>query len=332
MSNENRGKGKGEAATGVVRPPSSIAPHASPATRHPSLFTRNAAASEATHGAVRARLADGRWHFQHGPIDLVIGADGDPGAVAAATECAWLRFQTVLAELVAELKWLRRPVQDAAAVSTVVAARMVSATWPHRAKFITPMAAVAGAVADELIECFRTDARILRAHVNNGGDIALHLAPGARYKVGLVADLARVKRREHVDLDGDFEVDAELPVRGIATSGWRGRSLSLGIADSVTVLAANAADADAAATMIANAVNADHAAIERRPASELKDDTDLGDRLVTVAVGRLPQDSVATALASGEEAARAMKADALVWGAVLCLQGSVRIVRGDVPK
>ena len=187
-------------------------------------------------------------------------------------------------------------------------------------------------MADELIECFRTDARILRAHVNNGGDIALHLAPGARYKVGLVADLARVKRREHVDLDGDFEVDAELPVRGIATSGWRGRSLSLGIADSVTVLAANAADADAAATMIANAVNADHAAIERRPASELKDDTDLGDRLVTVAVGRLPQDSVATALASGEEAARAMKADALVWGAVLCLQGSVRIVRGDVPK
>ena len=278
---------------------------------------------------MRARFADGLWHFQHGPIDLVIGADGDAGAVAAATERAWLRFQTVLAELVAELKWLRLPVQDAAPVSGAVAGRMISATWPHRAKFITPMAAVAGAVADELIECFRADTRIVRAHVNNGGDIALHLAPGTRYRVGLVADLARVKRREHVDLDGDLEVGAELPVRGIATSGWRGRSFSLGIADSVTVLAANAADADAAATLIANAVNADHAAIIRRPASELKDDTDLGDRLVTVAVGRLPQEIVATALASGEQTARAMMASDLVWGAVLCLQGSMRIVRGN---
>ena len=41
------------------------------------------------------------------------------------------------------------------------------------------------------------------------------------------------------------------PVRGVATSGWRGRSHSLGIADSVTVLAATAAMADAAATVIA---------------------------------------------------------------------------------
>ena len=278
---------------------------------------------------MRARFADGRWHFQHGPIDLVIGADGDAAAVAAATERAWLRFQTVLAELVAELKWLRMPVQEAAEVSGVVAGRMVSATWPHRAKFITPMAAVAGAVADELIECFRADARIVRAHVNNGGDIALHLAAGTHYRVGLVADLARVKRREHVDLDGDFEVGAALPVRGIATSGWRGRSFSLGIADSVTVLAATAAGADAAATLIANAVNVDHPAIERRPASELKDDTDLGDRLVTVAVSPLPQEIVASALACGEEAARAMMADNLVWGVVLCLQGAVRIVRGD---
>jgi hypothetical protein len=73
----------------------------------------------------------------------------------------------------------------------------------------------------------------------------------------------------------------------------------------------------------------DHPAIERRPACELKDDTDLGDRPVTVAVGWLPKESVASALACGEEAARAMMAGNLVWGVVLCLQGSVRIVRGD---
>ena len=32
-------------------------------------------------GAIRARLPDGRWHFQHGPIDLIIGIDGDATAV-----------------------------------------------------------------------------------------------------------------------------------------------------------------------------------------------------------------------------------------------------------
>jgi ApbE superfamily uncharacterized protein (UPF0280 family) len=330
MINEQQCMGKAEGATSLALRPSLIGPHSSPITHHSSLVTRNPAAPGRAGGAVRARFADGRWHFQHGPIDLVIGAEGDAAAVADATERAWLRFQTVLSELVAELKWLRLPVQDAMAVSGAVASRMVGATWPHRAKFITPMAAVAGAVADELIECYRADTRIVRAHVNNGGDIALHLAAGTRYRVGLVTDLARVKRREHVDLDGDLEVGAALPVRGIATSGWRGRSFSLGIADSVTVLAATAAGADAAATMIANAVNADHPAIVRRPASELKDDTDLGDRLVTVEVGRLPEEMVAAALACGENAARAMMAGDLVWGAVLCLQGSVRIVRGDV--
>jgi hypothetical protein len=50
-------------------------------------------------------------------------------------------------------------------------------------------------------------------------------------------------------------IRSEDGVRGVATSGWRGRSFSLGIADAVTVLARSGAEADAAATLIANAVN-----------------------------------------------------------------------------
>ncbi|WP_204349766.1 hypothetical protein, partial [Klebsiella pneumoniae] len=76
-------------------------------------------------------------------------------------------------------------------------------------------------------------------------------------------------------------------IGGIATSGAQGRSFSLGIADSVTVLARDAASADAAATLIANAVDLDHPAIRRRPARNLDPDSDLGDRLVTVGVGDL---------------------------------------------
>jgi hypothetical protein len=278
--------------------------------------------------AQRLALPDGRWHFQHGPIDLIIGADGEPDAVTEAIGRAWGRFQAVLSELVAELPALRVPVGPALGLRGPIAQRMLAACLPHAGQFITPMAAVAGAVADEMIGCFREDPRIARAYVNNGGDIALHLAPGQQFKVGLFADLARVKWREQLGLDGDFALTADLPVRGIATSGWRGRSFSLGIADSATVLARTAAEADAAATMVANSVNVDDPAILRKPACELKDDTDLGDRLVTVGVETLPAGKVEQALAAGEAHAQRLVDAGTIHGAVLCLQGIARVVGG----
>jgi len=288
----------------------------------------SASASSRWLCAQRSRLPDGRWHFQHGPIDLIIGADGEPAAVAGAVECAWARFQAVLAELVAELRLLRLPVQQARRLRGPVARRMLAACWPHRAQFITPMAAVAGAVADEMIGFFRGEPGILRAYVNNGGDIALHLAREQRFRVGLVADLARVKRREQLSLDGDFTVYAHAPVRGVATSGWGGRSFSLGIADSVTILARTAAQADAAATMVANAVDVDDPAILRTPACQLKDDTDLGARPVTVSVGSLSEGKVEEALAAGQARAQDLLSAGTIYGAVLCLQGCVRVVGG----
>ncbi len=159
---------------------------------------------------------------------------------------------------------------------------MVQAVWPHRQRYITPMAAVAGAVADEVLEAMLAGRELARAYVNDGGDIAIHLTPGERLRAGLVAN------PDALHLDGTVELDHAMPVRGLATSGWRGRSFSLGIADAVTALAASAAAADAAATMIANAVDCDHPAIERSPANLLREDTDLGDLPVTVAVGALP--------------------------------------------
>jgi len=116
-----------------------------------------------------------------------------------------------------------------------------------------------------------------------------------------------------------------MPVRGIATSGWRGRSFSLGIADSVTVLAADAAQADVAATLVANQVYIQHPAVRRAPADSLKDDTDLGSRLVTVDVGALPQAAIDAALDRGAAYARRLCDDGAIQGAVLMLQGAVRV-------
>ena len=187
--------------------------------------------------ARRNWLPDSRWHFQHGPIDLVIRAEGDAGIVAQAHENAWIRFTSVLQELVGELPALRTPVGDVCSVQGVVARRMWAACAPYRAGFITPMAAVAGAVAQEILACY-VQAGIDRAWVNNGGDIALHLAPGHGASVGVVSDIAAFdvqQLRNGLVVDGQLQISSTMPVRGVATSGWRGRSQSMGIADSVTV-------------------------------------------------------------------------------------------------
>jgi ApbE superfamily uncharacterized protein (UPF0280 family) len=184
------------------------------------------------------------------------------------------------------------------------------------------MAAVAGAVAQELIAVYDRPG-ITRAWINNGGDIALHLAAGQSTRVGLFADLARLDPRtlDALPTDAHFDIQAHHPVRGIATSGWRGRSFSLGIADSVTVLATTAAEADAAATVIANAVDVPDAAIVRRPASACKDDSDLGDIPVTVDVPTLAPAQVRRALDAGAARARSLQQAGLVWSVLLVCQG-----------
>lgn len=277
--------------------------------------------------ACRNPLPGGRWHFQHGPMDLIIQAEGDARALAAAHEGAWERFACLLQELVEELPVLRAPVSAEAAACPLhgpVAQHMWRACQPFSAGFITPMAAVAGAVAQEILAAYAREG-VARAWVNNGGDIALHLAPGESVSVGVVCDIASFDAAQPREagrvLDGRLRVDSILPVRGVATSGWRGRSQSLGIADSVTVLARTAAEADAAATVVANAVDVDDERIRRLPAWQVRDDSDLGDLAVTVAVAPLPQDQVRRALNRGLQKAQELQAQGLVWGVLLACQG-----------
>jgi ApbE superfamily uncharacterized protein (UPF0280 family) len=266
--------------------------------------------------AVGARFADGRLHLQHGPIDLIIEAFGAPGEVEAAYHQAFDRFGDILPALVRELAVLRRPVADAyPLLQGPVARRMAAAVWPHRAVYITPMAAVAGAVADEMLEALVKERDLDRAYVNDGGDIAIHLAPGQELRAGIFV----------AALDGMVQLSRDQPARGIATSGWRGRSFSLGIADAVTVLAGSAAAADAAATVIANAVNVDHPSIERRPARDLDPDSDLGELPVTVSVGALPAGAITRALDNGAAEARRLRLLGLIEGAALSLNGAWRI-------
>jgi uncharacterized protein len=272
-----------------------------------------------------AILAGGRLHLQHGPIDLLIGTRGSPDERRSAQEAAISRFSTILGPLVAELPLLRRPLagRSPPAFVSPVARRMLAACWPHRAVFITPMAAVAGSVADEIAAATQASAPGLSSlYVNNGGDIAVRVAKGERLSIGLVPDLAKAAP------DGVVVVDHASGIGGIATSGWRGRSFSRGIADAVTVLAGSAAEADAAATIIANAVDAQDGAIARAQADMLDPDSDLGSIAVTTDVGMLPASTRDEALAAGVAQAEALLASNRILGACLALQGEIRIVVG----
>lgn len=271
---------------------------------------------------VRSRRLDGdRLHLSHGPIDLIIGCNAMAEARAMAFAAASARLEGLLETLCAELPVLRRP-PGAEPPSGTVARRMWRAVKPFAVNtFVTPMAAVAGAVADEIIAAMTAAAPLARAYVNNGGDIALYLAHGSCLAIGLI------DRPDRPSVFAKARIEHGDPVRGIATSGWRGRSHSLGIADSVTVLAASGAAADAAATLIANAVDLPgHPAIRRLPACTLQPDSDLGARLVTCDVGPLRAREIAAALEAGAALAESFRARGHIVSAALQLAGAVRIV------
>ncbi|MEO6298149.1 MAG: UPF0280 family protein [Paracoccaceae bacterium] len=260
-------------------------------------------------------LPDGeRLHLQHGPIDLIIGADGDRNAAFSA---ATYRFQTILTELVSELPLLRQEVGPQA--TGPVARRMVDAARQHKPTFVTPMAAVAGAVAEEILAAMLAATPLNRAYVNNGGDIAFHLTDATRFRMAIAGLNGQPL--------GRVDVAASDAARGLATSGQGGRSLSFGIADAVTVLAKTAAAADVAATLIANAVDLPgHPAIARAPANTLQPDTDLADRLVVTRVGPLVAADTAEALDRGTHIAQTMLQGGLILSAALFLNRQVLTV------
>ncbi|MFT4715107.1 MAG: ApbE superfamily uncharacterized protein (UPF0280 family) [Paracoccaceae bacterium] len=255
-----------------------------------------------------------RLHLHHGPIDLIVQAWGRDWQ--AALEQAEVRFQTVLDELVKELAQLRLPLAGNQ-FSGNVANRMADAVAPFD-QFVTPMAAVAGSVADEVCQAMTAGLEIDKAYVNNGGDIAVYLKGGHE-----IAAL--------IPTFGQVTLSADQSPRGLASSGWQGRSHSMGIADTVTVLANDAAAADVAATLISNAVDLPgHKSISRQPANELQPDSDLGSRLVTVEVGILTCDETVQALAAGQRIAKEMLTQGLIAAAALFLNDQHCVV-GSFP-
>ena len=262
-----------------------------------------------------------RLHVQHGPTDLIIDADGPERL--ALFEAALEAMRDVLAGLAEELPRLRAPWEPAHPPSGPVARRMHDACALAGGRFVTPMAAVAGSIADHVLAAMMQNsaaATATKISVNNGGDIAFWTGHGAITRAAIAGP-----RFSGITLHGPTIW------RGMATSGRGGRSLSPGIADSVTVLGDHAASADVAATLIAGAVDCAATGIERRPACEIDPDSDLGSRPVTIAVPPLRITQIDAALKVGKaEAMRIMKTGRIA-GAVLELQGEIVVVGLEDP-
>ena len=279
-------------------------------------------------------MADNRLHLQHGPIDIIAHVDAPEEVRKRLYTSASNRFSTVLVELVAEMDLLKQPWSaDLPDSKGGIAQKMCFAVRGSDI-LVTPMVAVAGAVADEMLETMLFEAQkpdscvehIHRMYVNNGGDIAFWLNTGESFSIGVVDNPGIPELNARVSLA------YESPVRGIATSCWRGRSLSLGIADAVTVLAGSAATADAAATLIANEVNVDFPGILKRPASEVKDESDLGMLPVTVDVPPLPVDQISEALKRGAQTAGNFIRTGKIEAAYLSLQKQTLVVENNLKK
>jgi ApbE superfamily uncharacterized protein (UPF0280 family) len=266
----------------------------------------------------RRILPDGSIYFDAGPMQLRIHVrqgDGPATHLAlAGAEKAYSLLEELSKhkEIITGFVCAVHPQPEYPAVVV----RMIESVRKTGDPSLTPLAAVAGTVADEVADFVWALEKVDKVVINNGGDIALRLRRGASAKIGLQENLS-VGRYSNVLIAEHFH-----GIEGVATSGLGGRSLTKGIASAVTSVASTASMADAAATIIANAVDVDSPCIVRTQAEEIDPGTDIPGQSVTIRVGRLNRLEIEEALEAGMAAADKLRRRGCIMGAVLSLQGT----------
>jgi len=272
-------------------------------------------------------LAPGKLMVDYGPISMVIEAyrNGKPldEAIRAGGQIAVLKLQ----ELTGVLEIAKTPVSllESQKDYPPVLLRMIEAVKATGEPDATPMAAVAGTIADEVLYTL-VNYGATRAVVNNGGDIAIHVGAEKSVRVGVISDFS-TGRVSHC-----LELNKQHQVGGIATSGMGGRSFTKGIASAVVVLAETAARADACATMLANAVNADHPEIIRTRAELIDPQTDIKGQQVTLRVGKIDDYTIDRALQSGQLKFYQYLERGLLRGVIMSVQDRVWMYPGGLAK
>jgi hypothetical protein len=190
---------------------------------------------------------------------------------------------------------------------------MILATQAVDDPDFTPLAAVAGAIADLVADYIAATTDATKIMIDNGGDISIRLRGDDQVRVGLRLDVAS-KRIDYV-----LSVERDC---GICTSGFGGRSFTLGVANAVTVLAERAALADAVATYLGNKTTVDSPNVEREWAENIDPETDIPGKKVTKYVGVISEAEIQQALQNGWEEALRLINRGTICGAVIAVKGN----------
>ncbi len=186
---------------------------------------------------------------------------------------------------------------------------------------LTPMAAVAGTIADFVADHLFTE-KVTKVIVDNGGDIAIRLNPGETARVGFRPDIESQQITHVIELVSE---PPDFSTWGVNTSGMGGRSLTRGIASAVTAFAGTSSVADAAATAIANNCFAADDNIRQVPARLIDSNTDLGDMLITLDGSGLSEMTYEKALNSGLDKANLLVKKDILRGALLSVGGKMGV-------
>lgn len=259
-----------------------------------------------------------------GPVTMTLEAYRDAVPSSCDALAGAEKVVSVFDDLVSHYDIIRSFIKDAQKINQVpsIVSKMISSVSMLGENDFTPMASVAGSVADAAADAMMQNGADYSI-ANNGGDIAFRTLRKRDIRVGLISDIQTGKITHKLKINSDSEI------RGIATSGLGGRSLTRGVASSVTALAHSASYADAAATSIANACFCIDPAVERCFAEELDYDTDIKGLLVTRSVGNLRRESIQEALRNGAKRANELVSVGLIIGAVIFVSGESLCVGSD---
>lgn len=255
-------------------------------------------------------LKDKRVFIDYGPVSMVITAKGSKGMMTDVAADSFSVVEEALNEISKALPQLKRyPGELQAGEFPGLPGKMIEAVKSVGEPTLTPMAAVAGAIADMVADWIASQGAV-KVIVNNGGDIALRLKGKEEARVGILSSPDEKKMNKVITI---HEEDG---IGGICTSGLGGRSFTRGIANEVSVFSKRCITADACATHIANVsyVKSPHVSVMK--AGDIDAASDIADLTIVTAVEALDEKEIKRGLAQMKnEMQRQCKRGNLIRGA-----------------
>jgi len=264
-------------------------------------------------------LNDGRVLVDYGPITMSIAAKNqgknciEAGIIGA--EKAIETLDSLVKYLNIANQWIDNIDMQKYGEYPYVLRLMIQSVKSLGNNEFTPMAAVAGTFSEIVMQEIIENTNVDSAIINNGGDIAFYkLDKDGIFKVGVINNITNREITHNLIIKNNSNI------RGIATSGFGGRSLTKGVASAVTVMAESSSLADAAATEIANSTYIKSDKVKICLAEEIDYNTDIKGIMVVRDVGILNKEEIRKSISQGMDKAIELYNKKIIKGAIVFVQ------------